>query len=187
MKRRNYIVIFSCIIVIIAILSLSNISSPSPIHKVSYFSFIDQYNNVFTTNELKGKITISDFFFTSCPVICPRMSEKMKELAEIYKNDKNLQFLSISVDPANDSKEVIKNYINTKNLNYSNWYFLETDSTISRLLPEGFLLSGDNLPGMHPTKFILINYDGEIVGYYDPAIESEFNILKNNITYLLNS
>ena len=94
---------------------------------------------------------------------------------------------ALSVDPANDSKEVIKNYINTKNLNYSNWYFLETDSTISRLLPEGFLLSGDNLPGMHPTKFILINYDGEIVGYYDPAIESEFNILKNNITYLLNS
>ena len=59
------------------------------------------------------------------PVICPRMSEKMKELAEIYKNDKNIQFLSISVDPANDSKEVIKNYINTKNLNYSNWYFLK--------------------------------------------------------------
>ena len=55
MKRRNYIVIFSCIIVIIAILSLNNISSPSPIHKVSYFSFIDQYNNVFTTNELKVK------------------------------------------------------------------------------------------------------------------------------------
>ena len=187
MKRRNYIVIFSCIIVIMAILSLNNISSPSPIHKVSYFSFIDQYDDVFTTNKLKGKITIADFFFTSCPVICPRMSEKMKELAEIYKNDENIQFLSISVDPINDSKEVINNYINTRNLNYSNWYFLQTDSSISSLLPEGFLLSGENLPGMHPTKFILINYDGEIVGYYDPAIDSEFNILKNNTTYLLNS
>ena len=187
MKRRNYIVIFSCMIVIMAILTLNDISSPSPIHKVSYFSFIDQYDDVFTTNELKGKITIADFFFTSCPVICPRMSEKMKELAEIYKNDENIQFLSISVDPINDSKEVINNYINTRNLNYSNWYFLQTDSSISSLLPEGFLLSGENLPGMHPTKFILINYDGEIVGYYDPAIDSEFNILKNNTTYLLNS
>ena len=187
MKRRNYIVIFSCMIVIMAILALNDISSPSPIHKVSYFSFIDQYDDVFTTNELKGKITIADFFFTSCPVICPRMSEKMKELAEIYKNDENIQFLSISVDPINDSKEVINNYINTRNLNYSNWYFLQTDSSISSLLQEGFLLSGDNLPGMHPTKFILINYDGEIVGYYDPAIDSEFNILKNNTTYLLNS
>ena len=187
MKRRNYIVIFSCMIVIMAILTLNDISSPSPIHKVSYFSFIDQYDDVFTTNKLKGKITIADFFFTSCPVICPRMSEKMKELAEIYKNDENIQFLSISVDPINDSKEVINNYINTRNLNYSNWYFLQTDSSISSLLPEGFLLSGENLPGMHPTKFILINYDGEIVGYYDPAIDSEFNILKNNTTYLLNS
>ena len=187
MARRNYIVIFSCMIIIAAIMSLNNITSPNPIHKVSYFSFIDQRDNVFTANELKGKVTIADFFFTSCPVICPRMSEKMKELAEIYKNDKNAQFLSISVDPKNDSKEVINNYINTRNLNYSNWYFLQTDSSVSRLLPEGFLLSGDNLPGMHPTKFILINYDGEIVGYYDPAIESEFNILKNNITHLLNS
>jgi len=187
MKRRNYIVIFSCMIVIMAILSLNNISSPNPIHKVSYFSFIDQHDNIFTTNDLKNKITISDFFFTSCPVICPRMSEKMKELAEIYKNEKNIQFLSISVDPKNDSKEVINNYISTRKLNYSNWYFLQTDSSISSLLPEGFLLSGENLPGMHPTKFILINYEGEIVGYYDPFIESEFNILKNNTTHLLNS
>ena len=80
----------------------------------------------------------------------------------------------------------INEYINSGYLAYDNWYFLETDSnSISNLLENGFKLSGDGLPGMHSTKFILVDSDGNITGYYDPFLENELSSLQDHISYLL--
>ena len=73
-------------------------------------------------------------------------------------------------------------------IRYDNWYFLETDSnSISNLLENGFKLSGDGLPGMHSTKFILVDSDGNITGYYDPFLKNELSSLQDHISYLLES
>jgi len=187
MQRGNLIVIFTCLLLIAAILVVNRRMPPEPINLVSYFSYPDQNNNLFSTNNLKGKITIADFFFTGCIGICPTMNQYMKQLNEHYQNNPNIQFLSISVDPKNDTKSAINDYISKQGLIYKNWFFLESEKeSISRLLEESFLLSGDGLPAMHSTKFILINSNAEILGYYEPSNSSEFNKLKSDTRYLLN-
>ena len=217
MKRGNSIVIFASILVILGILLINqkpyivdenkdgyddishaagyvegamNCSNDAPISSLmfNYFSYLDQNNNFFTTNHLKNKITIAYFFFTSCPVICPRMNEYMKQLNQFYGDTPNIQFLAISVDPTNDTRSVINDYIDKQKLRYDNAFFLESDEeSISKLLEEGFLLSGEGLPGLHSTKFILINSNAEISGYYEPSNSNEFNQLKKDVTHLLNT
>tara|TARA_Y100001970_G_C14211887_1_gene847410 strand:- start:717 stop:1292 length:576 start_codon:yes stop_codon:yes gene_type:complete len=190
MKRSNNLIIAALIFVIIAILFITkeDIQAPEPLYPISYFSYTDQDNSVFTVNNLKNKVSIVDFFFTSCQGPCPAMNRYMKELVEEFSSSDKLQFISFSVDPVNDSREVIREYINTGYLNYKNWYFLETDTlSISNLLEDGFKLSGEGLPGMHSTKFILTDANGYIVGYYNPFVSKEFSLLKEHISYLLES
>tara|TARA_B100001142_G_scaffold324009_1_gene375031 strand:+ start:302 stop:871 length:570 start_codon:yes stop_codon:yes gene_type:complete len=187
MQRRNYIVIASCIFFIVAIFFLNKKFPPDPIHKVPYFSYTDQNNKIFTTNDLLGKITIADFFFTGCPVTCPRMKAYMNQIHEFYDMNPGVQFLSISVDPKNDTQSVINNFIRERGLSYSNWFFLQSDEeSIVSLLEDGFLLSGEGLPGMHSTKFILIDSNAQILGYYEYSSKEDFNNLISDTTYLLN-
>lgn len=187
MQRRNYIVIASCIFFIVAIFFLNKKFPPDPIHKVPFFSYTDQNNKIFTTNDLLGKITIADFFFTGCPVTCPRMKAYMNQIHEFYDMDPGVQFLSISVDPKNDTQSVINNFIRERGLSYSNWFFLQSDEeSIVSLLEDGFLLSGEGLPGMHSTKFILIDSNAQILGYYEYSSKEDFNNLISDTTYLLN-
>ena len=190
MKRFNNRIIFSLLLVIVAIalISRKQIIIPEPLYKLPYFSYINQHSEIFTVNNLSNKISIIDFFFTSCEGPCPAMNRYMKYLAEKFSNDKNIQFVSFSVDPDIDSKEKIENYLNTSKLNYDNWYFLETDTTsISTLLENGFKLSGEGLPGMHSTKFILVDSNAFILGYYNPFLEEELDNLEDHISYLLDN
>lgn len=190
MKRGNNLIIFALILTVIAISYITRKSSvpPTPLYPISYFSYIDQDNSVFTVNNLKNKISVIDFFFTSCQGPCPAMNRYMKELVEDFSGKEDLQFISFSVDPINDSRSIIKEYVNSGYLNYKNWYFLETDPvSINTLLEDGFKLSGEGLPGMHSTKFILTDANGYILGYYNPFIDKEFSLLKNHISYLLDS
>jgi len=187
MKRRNYIVITSCIFFIVAVFFLNQKFPPEPIHEVPYFSYPDQNNKFFTTNNLLGKVTIADFFFTSCPVTCPRMKAYMKQLHEFYDMNTGVQFLSISVDPKNDTKSKINDFITQRGLSYPNWFFLQSDEeSIVDLLEDGFLLSGEGLPGRHSTKFILIDSNAQILGYYEYSDKEDFNNLIADATYLLN-
>jgi len=186
MRRGNSIVIFASVLIIILISFIYRESPLVPIHKVTYFNYPTQHDTMFSSNDLIGKITIADFFFTSCPALCPAMNRYMKELSLLYQNNPDIQFLSISVDPKNDTKSSILTYIDSQKLNYSNWFFLESESeSIPKLLEEGFMLSGDGLPGLHSSKFILINSDGEIIHYYDPFLEAEFDKLKKDTKHLL--
>ena len=198
MRRLNSRIIFVLIVLIIGLAYINTknktnlpepeqrITSLEPINQITYFSYPDQHDSIFSTNNLNNKITVADFFFTSCPELCPAMSRYMKDLALTYTSDSTVQFLSISVDPLNDTKSVINNYILSQGLNFDNWFFLESDaSSIVSLLEQGFLLSGDGLPGLHSTKFILINSNAEVVGYYDPFSKEEINQLKSDINNFL--
>jgi len=201
MKRANYRIIFALFVVILCVFYINTTRESSdsksiiysnegnislkPIQKVSYFNYPDQNDVAFSTNNLNDKVTVADFFFTGCPVICPDMMRHMRKLALDYKNNSDVQFLSISVDPLNDTKSIINNYILRHQANFNNWYFLESEaSSIESLVTDGFLLSSDNLPGAHSTKFILINSNAEIVGYYDP-FSNEMDKLKSDIDTLL--
>ena len=190
MKRGNNLVIFSVIILIFGIFFLTKKKTIilEPLYQIPYFSYLTQDNSMFTTNNLKEKISVVDFFFTGCNGPCPAMNAYMKHLLVSFLDEDNLQFISFSVDPLNDSNSVIKEYVYSGYLNYKNWYFLQTDTlSISPLLEDGFKLFGDGLPGMHSTKFILTDINGYIIGYYNPFVDKEFSLLKDHISYLLDT
>jgi protein SCO1/2 len=90
------------------------------------FSFIDRYGQPFTEKDVEGKIIIADFFFTRCTTICPRMSVHMQQL-QLKLNDeafKDVVFLSHTVDPENDTPEVLDAYAKKLEADPDRWKFL---------------------------------------------------------------
>jgi len=188
MRKFNNRIIFCLLFVIFAIFIITKKESLplEPLYEIPYFSYNDQNTNSFTVNNLKNKISIVDFFFTSCQGPCPAMNRYMSYLVDEFSEYSDIQFVSFSVDPHVDSSSHIKDYLDRMGLNYSNWYFLETEEpSIKRLLEDGFKFSADGLPGMHSTKFILVDSNAFIRGYYDPFLNEDFEKLEEHALYLL--
>lgn len=148
------------------------------------FSFIESRGQKFGLQDLKGKINVIDFFFTTCRGPCPLMSENMEKLYEYYKTTDKVQFVSISVDPKRDSLSVLREYAGRHGVNDNRWKFLNGDiEEIKRLSEQGFKLGAD-FPDMHNTNFILVDQNGIIRGYYDLFTDASMKLLKTHIRQL---
>jgi len=101
------------------------ISAPPPLLSIGEWSLTDQAGKQFGSKELAGKVVIASLFFTSCPTICPRLIESMKQLERTFPdNNKQIQFLSISVDPENDTSQVLEKFMTNKEIKKDRWSFL---------------------------------------------------------------
>tara|TARA_B100001250_G_scaffold229629_1_gene197114 strand:+ start:364 stop:927 length:564 start_codon:yes stop_codon:yes gene_type:complete len=150
------------------------------------FKLIDQNNFIYTDQEFLGKITVLDFMFTTCMGPCPIMSNNMRSLYEEYRENKRVQFVSITVDPQNDSQETLKDYSENQGVDDFRWKFLTGDiNNIKSISEDGFLLFADNLPVGHSIKFILIDSKKRIRKYYNGMDLNEIQILKKDIKKLL--
>jgi protein SCO1/2 len=142
---------------------------------VPNFELTNQMGQKVTYNDLKGKIVVVDFFFTRCPVICPKMTHNMKRLQESVKNNNRagsrepdfIHFISISVDPAHDSVPQLKRYADRFQINPQNWWLLTGDKKeIYNLALEGMKLGINDTEVdtafIHPQKFVLIDKEGVI-------------------------
>jgi protein SCO1 len=99
--------------------------APEPMVEVPDWNLIDQKEQEFGQKNLLGKVVIADFFFTSCPSICPKLTEAMKELYLRFKSQTNsVSFVSISVDPEVDTPKRLRDFITQHNLDHPNWHFL---------------------------------------------------------------
>lgn len=132
------------------------------------FVFTQSNGQLFGLEEMKGKINVVDFMFTSCPMICPVMTTKMANLYQAFAADTNIRFISITVDPQTDSLPILRAYAKDHGVNDNRWVFLRgsIDDIVS-LSEKGFMLSADRLPGGHSTRFILVDQNGDIREYYD--------------------
>lgn len=149
--------------------------------QVPPFSFMESRGEKFELQNLKGKINIVDFFFTTCRGPCPLMSKEMEKLYHYYRSTDKVQFVSISVDPKRDSLSVLKAYAEKHRVTDHRWNFLRGDiEEIKRLSEEGFKLGAD-FPDMHNTNFILVDQNGMIRGYYDPFTDASMKLLKTHI------
>ena len=92
------------------------------------FQFTNQRNENFTAKDTKNKIHIANFFFTSCPSICPPMREKLIDIATTFQKE-NFLVLSFTIDLKNDSISVLNNYSNTTGVSKSKWIFLKGSSS----------------------------------------------------------
>ncbi|MGE5347623.1 MAG: SCO family protein [Acidithiobacillales bacterium] len=140
------------------------------------FTGVSQTGSVVTKAALSGKVFIADFIFTTCQGICPGMTSKMKSLADQLRDEPGVRFVSFTVDPDHDTSEVLARYGVEHGADSSRWLFVRTDKErIRTLCREGFKLAvedagpGASEPILHSTRFVLVDAEGTIRGYYDSS------------------
>lgn len=156
----------------------------SDLGELPEFSLTNQSGKTITTADLKGKIWVADFFFTSCQGVCPVMTARMSKLDKTLGN-KGLNLLSISVDPATDTPENLTEY--AKNFDAKdNWQFLTGEKAkIIDLSVKGFRLSLGEDPMSHSQRLVLIDNRSHIRGYYHVDRENEMQLLVEHAAQLL--
>ena len=142
-------------------------------HKIAPFSLINQNGKIITEKVYLNKIYVADFFFTTCPSICPKMTENMRLIQEAFRDDNQIQLVSFSVTPKTDSVAQLKKYAIEKGVLDSKWNLLTGDKKlIYNLARKSFLAAkndGDGGPHdmIHTENFVLIDPDKRIRGFYD--------------------
>ncbi len=157
---------------------------------VPEFQLTNQDGKHFGSADLRGKIWIADFIYTTCPGPCPMISSRMSELQQpLEKTDVHL--ISFTVDPVKDTPKVLRSYAERLQAEPGRWDFLTgAQSTIYNLSRNGFKLAvsdGSDAKGIpvHSTRMILVDRHGEIRGYYDAAEADAITKLVADTTHLL--
>ncbi|MEE9372184.1 MAG: SCO family protein, partial [Saprospiraceae bacterium] len=96
-------------------------------HKIPPFSFSNQNGEIIDNESFKDKIYIADFFFTSCPSICPKVMKQMMRIADAQKDNDNFMLISHTIDPKRDNIDVLKKYANNLGVDQKKWHFLTGD------------------------------------------------------------
>ncbi len=209
MKKNTYIGI-AFITLIFGIWAVPKIvdrlSSPSLLtfESVSNFEFVNRNNEIIDNNTLKDKVYVLEFFFTSCPTICPKMHQSMLKIQNAFYGNPNFGMVSITIDPKRDSPEVLTKYAKEHNVTLKNWFFLTGDKEkIYDFANNGFkLYAGENEKAEggfeHSGLFALVDKNGFIrsrtvisgenenpLKFYDGLDPSQIQMLKEDIAILL--
>ncbi len=161
-------------------------------HRISDFSLLNQNGNNVTQEDYKNKIYVADFFFTTCPDICPIMTGNMLYLQENLK-DTNVMLASFSVTPKIDTVEVLKEYSTLKGVDDSRWNLMTGDKKqIYDLARKSYLVvkaiqDGKNHGMIHTENFVLVDRDKRIRGYYDGTNIEDMDKLLDDIQILIKS
>lgn len=206
MKNKSYIGI-SFIVLIFGIWAVPKIiakfqkSDLVEIGPVPEFKLTNQDNKTISDKDYLGKVYVVEFFFSTCPTICPKMNESMLQLQNEFYGNPNFGIASITIDPAKDTPQVLKEHANLLGVKHYNWHFLTGDKDyIYSLANKGFnLYAGENnkVAGgfEHSGLFALIDKDGKIrcrkdaqgnpILYYDGLDAAGVEAIKEDIKKLL--
>jgi protein SCO1/2 len=150
------------------------------------FSLIDKSGTPVTLADLKGQVWVANFFFTNCPAQCPAMNLRMGQIQRALPDGAAAKLVSITVDPDNDSPEVLAEYAKTFHAKDDRWLFLTGDKqAIIRLAKEGFKLPAGENPNDHSLRLALVDRDGRIRGYYNSTDEKSVAELQERLIELL--
>src|SRR5881227_1946722 len=157
---------------------------------VPEFLLVNQNGQNFGSAQLRGKIWIADFIYTTCPGPCPMISSRMSELQKpLEKTDVHL--VSFSVDPDKDTPQVLRGYSDKLQADSARWDFLTgPKSAIYKLSHDGFKLAvsdGSDVAGIpvHSTRMVLVDRHGQIRGYYDATEADAVTKLLADANHLL--
>ena len=160
-------------------------------HTVANFKLRNQNGKIITNDYYKGKIQIADFFFTTCPGICPKLTKNMFNIQEYYKSDSNIRLVSFSVMPWVDKVEQLKNYSIANKVDSLKWNLLTGDKDkiydLARngyFADENYYKNQDKSEFIHTENFILVDHNGFIRGVYNGTIEFDIERLKRHILIL---
>jgi protein SCO1 len=162
-------------------------------HTIPDFAFVSQYGDTVTAATTQGKIYVADFFFTTCPTICPKMKTQLKRVYERFGTNSGILLLSHTIDPAHDSVAVLRTYADQLGVKEgSNWLFLTGNrDTIFDIAQGSYMVSAQadsSAPGgaVHSGAFILVDQQRRIRGVYDGTTEKGTEQLMADMERLLN-
>ncbi len=209
MKKNSYIII-AFIILIFGIWALPKIAGKFSkdelvkFEKVPPFEFTNQDGKLISNKDFENKVFVIEFFFTTCPTICPKMNANMVKIQNEFYGNPEFGIASFTIDPDHDSPEVLKAYAAEKGATLKNWHFMTGDKDkIYTLSNDGFRLyvgENENVEGgfEHSGLFALIDKEGYIrsrivkngdnenpIKYYDGLDSKQVQWIKEDITLLL--
>jgi len=148
-------------------------------HQIPYFEFTNQDGHQVSRDDLLGHVYVADFFFVTCPTICPKMTTNMGYVQKKFEDRKDLRFISITVNPEHDTVEVLKDYAELVHADTKNWDFLTgSKADIYDIAFTGFFVNAakdEIAPGgfLHSQYFILVDKNAHIRGVFDGTIHKE--------------
>lgn len=162
------------------------------IHTIDSFTLQNQSGNTITRDSLDGFIYVANFFFTSCPTICPKMTNNLKSLADRFANDKQIKLVSFSVMPWVDSVQKLKKYAEANTINPAKWYLLTGDkesiyhlARTSFFAEKGLGLQKNSDEFLHTESMLLIDKKGRIRGIYNATQKPDIERVTDDINVLL--
>ena len=207
--KKTYIGIAFIVLIfgIWAVPKIVNKLSPTTLlkfEKVPEFVFTNQDSKTITNSDFKDKVYVVEFFFTSCPTICPKMHQSMLKIQNAFFGNPNFGIASITIDPKRDTPTTLKSYAEKHNVTLKNWHFLTGEKdVIYDFSNNGFkLYAGENEEAKggfeHSGLFALIDKDGFIrsrtvttgefenpIKFYDGLDPEQVQMLKEDINILL--
>ena len=154
------------------------------------FKYINQYGDSTGSKNLDGKIYVADFFFTSCPSICPIMQRNMLNVYNAFKNNADFKIISFTIDPKHDSVPVLKNYADKLGVTGNSWWFLRGDrDSVYRIASNSYLVgvSQDSTAAggyVHQGYFVLVDKQKRVRGSYDGTDMKQVSQLIDDIKIL---
>jgi protein SCO1/2 len=206
MKNKSYIGI-SFIVLVFGIWTVNELISRNKksdlveIGPVPAFELTDQNDKKISDKDYLGKVYVVEFFFSTCPTICPKMNQSMLQLQDEFYGNPNFGLASITIDPEHDSAALLKEHADLLGVKHYNWHFLTGNKKyIYNLANKGFnLYAGENnkVAGgfEHSGLFALVDKEGKIrcrkdaqgnpILYYDGLEASGVEAIKEDIKKLL--
>jgi protein SCO1 len=160
--------------------------------KVPTFSYLNQDSVLIISKSMKGKVWIADFFFTSCPSICPKMTSQMKRLSILTKDlAKHIQFISFSINPTYDTPTRLRAYRKHYGITTKNWHFFTGDEDETHALGVNYFQVFANKDiaeeggYAHSPAFVLVDKEGYVRGVYIGTDTKQVDLLHKDVRKLL--
>ncbi len=160
-------------------------------HRVGSFKLTDQDGNEVTEDSFAAKIYVTDFFFVTCPTICPKMATQMNRVYDEFKENNTVMLLSHTVMPVADSVPVLKEYAKKLGVSSEKWKFVTGDKpqiyNLARKTYFAAITKGDGGVDdfVHTENFVLVDKEKRLRGFYDGTSEKEVDRLIADIYSLL--
>jgi len=163
------------------------------VSRVKPFSFTNQDGQQITERHVEGKVYVAEYFFTTCPSICPMLNTNMKKIYEAFKDEPGFMILSHTVDPETDNVTRLKWYADSMHVNTQRWIFLTgRKDSLYQTARNSYLLDdpANNLQNindqfLHTQFFALVDRNGRVRKIYDGLKKAELEDLKKDIKRLL--
>ncbi len=197
-KLFGYTLFFIALLMLFLVLTFYGTDNykeqPAVLNNVKPFSFVTQDGKPFTEKDLEGKISVIEYFFTTCKGICPKMNNNMRTVYEVFKNEPDFQIVAHTSDPETDSVARLKVFADSMKINTAKWHLLTgRKDSLYFSARNNYLLDDPknnfkdiNDQFLHTQFFAIVDRHGQVRSQiFDGLKKEEVNLLIEKVKYLL--